>query len=93
MSSLLSRLHVSVEDYPDLKADTQFHRLQQNLEDMELQLQAIRRTYNAAVTDYNNAIEMFPSSVVARHKHHESAPLIDIPEEEKRNPDVGKLFK
>ena len=47
---------------------------------MELQLQAIRRTYNAAVTDYNNTIEMFPSSVVARQQGHHQEELIDIPE-------------
>ena len=92
LSSLLSRLNVSVEDYPELRADGQFHRLQANIEEMELQLQAIRRTYNAAVTDYNNAIEMFPSSVVARRQRHVEEPLIEIPEEERRNVDVAGLF-
>lgn len=65
LSSLISKLQLSVEDYPELKASEQFTRLQRSIEDMELQLQAIRRTYNAAVTDYNNSIEMFPSSIVA----------------------------
>ena len=60
LSSLISKLQLSVEDYPELKASEQFTRLQRSIEDMELQLQAIRRTYNAAVTDYNNSIEMFP---------------------------------
>lgn len=92
LSSLLARLNVSVEDYPELKADGQFHRLQANIEDMELQLQAVRRTYNAAVTDYNNAIEMFPSSVVARRQHHRQEELIEIAEEERRNVDVAALF-
>lgn len=92
LSSLLARLNVSVEDYPVLKADGQFHRLQANIEEMELQLQAVRRTYNAAVTDYNNAIEMFPSSVVARRQHHRQEELIEIAEEERRNVDVAALF-
>ena len=92
LSSLLARLNVSVEDYPELKADGHFHRLQANIEDMELQLQAVRRTYNAAVTDYNNAIEMFPSSVVARRQHHRQEELIEIAEEERRNVDVAALF-
>lgn len=92
LSSLLARLNVSVEDYPELKADGQFHRLQANIEEMELQLQAVRRTYNAAVTDYNNAIEMFPSSVVARRQHHWQEELIEIAEEERRNVDVAALF-
>lgn len=92
LSSLLARLNVSIEDYPELKADGQFHRLQANIEEMELQLQAVRRTYNAAVTDYNNAIEMFPSSVVARRQHHRQEELIEIAEEERRNVDVAVLF-
>ena len=84
---------MSVEAYPELKADAQFHRLQANLEEVELQLQAIRRTYNAAVTDYNNAIEMFPSCVVARRRHHSAEELIEIPEQEQRNVNVADLFK
>ena len=93
LSSLLSRLNVSVEDYPGLKADAQFHRLQANLEEMELQLQAIRRTFNAAVTDYNNTIEMFPSCIVARSRHHCAEELIEIPDQEQRNVNVADLFK
>lgn len=93
LSSLLSRLQVSVEDYPELKADTQFSRLQMNIEDMELQLQAIRRTYNAAVTDYNNAIEMFPSSIVASQQNHHQEELIDIPVSEQQTVNIAELLK
>ena len=62
-------------------------------EGMELQLQAIRRTYNAAVTDYNNSIEMFPSSVVARQQGHHQEELIDIPEPEQQNVNVAELLR
>ena len=81
------------KDYPELKASEQFTRLQRSIEDMELQLQAIRRTYNAAVTDYNNSIEMFPSSIVAGRQNHYQEELIDIPEQEQRNVDVSALLK
>ena len=81
------------ENYPELKANEQFHRLQNSIEDMELQLQAIRRTYNAAVTDYNNTIEMFPSSVVARQQGHHQEELIDIPEPEQQNVNVAELLR
>lgn len=93
LSSLISKLQLSVEDYPELKASEQFTRLQRSIEDMELQLQAIRRTYNAAVTDYNNSIEMFPSSIVAGRQNHHQEELIDIPEQEQRNVDVSALLK
>ena len=93
LSSLLTKLQLTVEAYPQLKANEQFHRLQRNIEDMESQLQAIRRTYNAAVTDYNNSIEMFPSSIVARQQKHHTEELIDISEHEKLNVDISELFK
>lgn len=92
LTSLLSKLQFSVEDYPELQANEQFHRLQKNLEDMELQLQAIRRTYNAAVTNYNNTIEMFPSSIVARRHNHLQEELIEIPEAEQRNINLAELL-
>ena len=92
LSGLLTKLQLSVENYPELKANEQFHRLQNSIEGMELQLQAIRRTYNAAVTDYNNSIEMFPSSVVARQQGHHQEELIDIPEPEQQNVNVAELL-
>lgn len=93
ISSLLARLQVAVEDYPELKANEQFINLQGQIEEMENQLQAIRRTYNAAVTDYNNGIEMFPSSIIASWRKHEQQELIEFPENEMRAIKVGDLFK
>ena len=92
LSGLLARLQLSVEDYPELKADRHFHRLMTNIESMELQLQAIRRTYNAAVTDYNNAIQMFPSSIVARWQKHQAEELIDIPSHEMKYVNISEFF-
>lgn len=93
LSALLPQLRLTAENYPDLKADGQFLQLQHALEEVEMQLQAIRRTYNAAVVDYNNAIEMFPSSWVAACRKHRCEELIDIPEAERAVPDVKQLFK
>lgn len=53
------------ENYPQLKADGNFLRLQQELVNTEDRIQAARRFFNANVRDYNNRIEMFPSNVVA----------------------------
>ena len=93
ISSLLARLQVAVEDYPELKANEQFINLQGQIEEMENELQAIRRTYNAAVTDYNNSIEMFPSSISASWRKHEQQDLIEFPESEMKAINVGDLFK
>lgn len=93
ISTLLGRLNVAVENYPELKANMQFLHLQGQIEEMENELQAIRRTYNAAVTDYNNAIEMFPSSIIASWRHHSQQELIEIPESEKQPSSVADLFR
>lgn len=93
ISTLLGRLNVAVENYPELKANMQFLHLQGQIEEMENELQAIRRTYNAAVTDYNNAIEMFPSSIIASWRHHSLQELIEIPESEKQPSSVAELFR
>lgn len=93
ISSLLARLHVAVENYPELKANEQFMHLQGQIEEMENELQAIRRTYNAAVTEYNNSIEMFPSSIIASWRKHEQQELVEFPESEMKEIKVGELFK
>lgn len=93
ISSLLARLQVAVEDYPELKANEQFMHLQGQIQEMENELQAIRRTYNAAVTDYNNSIEMFPSSIIASWRKHEQQEFIEFPESEMKEVNVGNLFK
>ena len=49
-----------------LKASENFINLQASLNEVEEQISAARRAYNASVKDYNNALEMFPSSIVAR---------------------------
>lgn len=93
ISSLLARLQVAVEDYPELKADGQFMHLQLQIEEMENELQAIRRTCNAAITDYNNYIEMFPSSLIASWRKHLPQELLEFPESELKEVRVKELFK
>ena len=61
MSRLLHRIMVAVEQYPELKSNQNFLHLQASLNEIEEQISAARRAYNATVTDYNNAIEMFPT--------------------------------
>ena len=93
LSGALGRLLAVAEGYPELKANQQFLHLQVQIEDMENELQAIRRTYNAAATDYNNYIEMFPSSIIASWRKHEQQELIEFPESEIKEVKVGELFK
>jgi LemA protein len=83
---------VAVENYPDLKANTNFLQLQGSLNEVEEQLSAARRAYNAAVTDYNNAVQMFPSNVFAMAFNFRTRRLFEISETERQNVDVKALF-
>jgi LemA protein len=93
LSQALMGLLVTVENYPDLKANRQMLQLQAALNEVEEQLSACRRFYNTAVTDYNNAVEMFPSNLVARHLHLVCKPFFTTSDEERANPNVGKLLE
>jgi LemA protein len=62
---VLGSLFAVAESYPDLKANTGFLGLQQQLRDLEDQIEHARRYYNAVVRDYNTMIEAFPSNIVA----------------------------
>ena len=65
MSGLLRDLSVRAEAYPDLKASDTVTMLQRSLNEVEAQIAAARRTFNAAVTSYNTAIETVPANLVA----------------------------
>ena len=82
-----------VEDYPDLKANENFMQLQRALNEVEEQISAGRRAYNAAVTDLNNAIEMFPSNVIAGMAGYCRRQLLEVPALERRTPSAGELLR
>jgi LemA protein len=88
----IKSFNITVENYPDLKAGEQFSRLQASLNECEAQLAAARRTYNAAVMDYNNALEMFPSNIVASMMNYRRKDMIEATQQERQNPNVGDLF-
>ena len=65
MSSALQGLRVAVEAYPDLKASQNFMQLQGEISDIENKLAAARRFFNSATRELNNAVETFPSNLLA----------------------------
>jgi LemA protein len=89
----LHNLMVSVENYPELKANEQIMQLMRTLNEIEEQIAAARRAYNQAVTDYNNAREMFPSSLIAGWFRFEPKRLFEIPEQERGNIDIKSLLE
>ncbi|MBK1878821.1 LemA family protein [Pelagicoccus mobilis] len=92
ISKAMGGIMVAVENYPELKANENFLQLQRSLNEVEEQISASRRAYNASVTSYNNAIEMFPSNMMANAMNYKRKAVFEIPEVERANVDVGKLF-
>ncbi len=92
LTRALGGVMVAVERYPELKADRSFLDLQGSLNEVEEQLSAARRFYNATVTELNNAIQMFPSSIVAASMRLVPRELFSIPDAQRENPDVRSLF-
>jgi LemA protein len=88
----VGKIMVAVENYPDLKASSNFLDLQRSLNEVEEQLSAARRAFNAAVTDLNNAVGMFPGNLVAGAFGFHPRAVFEIPEAERQNVDVKNLF-
>ncbi len=64
LTQALGKLLAVAENYPDLKANTNFLELQRELSDTENKIQAARRFYNGNVRDLNTALEQFPGNVI-----------------------------
>ncbi len=88
----ITGLMVAVEAYPDLKASEQFTHLQRSLNEVESQISAARRSFNATITDYNNSIQTFPNSILAGFMNLKSKKVFEIPDVERQNINVGNLF-
>ena len=65
LTSALAGLKVQVEAYPDLKANQNFLQLQGELSDIENKLAAVRRYFNSATRELNNAVQTFPTNILA----------------------------
>jgi len=74
----LKRILVLAENYPQLKADQHFLKLQQELVNTEDRIQAARRFYNGNVRDYRNKCETFPSNLVANLFNFQPADYFDV---------------
>lgn len=86
LTEALKSVFAVAENYPDLKANENFAKLQDELTDTENKIQASRRFYNANVRDFNIAIQVFPSSIVANMKGFKSRELFDMDDEQAKEP-------
>ena len=84
LTGALKSLFAVAENYPELKANTNFLELQRELSDTENKIQAARRFYNSNVMAQNTAVDSFPSNVIAqifRFGHEEFFDLDEAPEQ------------
>jgi LemA protein len=88
LSSALSRLLVVVEQYPELKANENFIRLQDELAGTENRISVERRRYNETVKEFNIRIRRFPTNLIAGMFNFEKAAFFDVPEEKQEAPRV-----
>ena len=93
LSSLLDKIIVNVENYPELKANESFLHLQETLKSIENNIAAARRAYNQSVTDFNNAIEMFPTNIMASFMNLKRKKVFEIPKSERKNVNLKEFFK
>jgi len=88
LTSALKTLFAVAENYPDLKANSNFQQLQTELSDTEDKISYARQFYNDVVLKYNNACQQFPSSMLAKLFGFEEESFFEAPESEKAVPQV-----
>ena len=88
LSSALSRLLLVVERYPELKANTNFIRLQDELAGTENRIAVERRRFNETVKVYNIKIRSFPTNIIAGMFGFEKATFFEVPKERQEAPQV-----
>ncbi len=92
LSGTLKSIFALAENYPDLKANENFIKLQNEWTEIEERLQAARRSYNSAVKSLRDVKQMFPSSIVAGFMNLKSYDMFEASEESKKSLDAKELF-
>ena len=92
MSGALSRLLVTVEQYPDLKANQNYLDLQSKLESCENTIANARRQFNETAKAYNIYMRRFPNNLIASMFNFDKMPYFEASEAAQDAPNVGDLF-
>lgn len=88
LTSALKTLFAVAENYPDLKANSNFQQLQNELSDTEDKISYARQFYNDVVLKYNNACQKFPSNIIAGIFGFKEESFFEAPAEERAVPKV-----
>jgi len=79
----ISGIFAIAENYPELKADTQFSKLQNELTNLENDIENARRYYNAVIKDYNTKIASFPDVIIANKFNFRELPYFELEDNER----------
>lgn len=83
LTGALQGLRIQVEAYPDLKANTNFLQLQEEISDIENKLAASRRYFNSATRELNTSVESFPSNIIAGSFGFTKQPMYELSTEQR----------
>ena len=89
ITQALNKLFALAENYPDLKANENFVKLQEDLKDTEDKISYARQFYNDAVRKYNDKVQMVPSNIVANMFGFKSEAFFEAEEKDKEKPEVS----
>jgi len=93
LNSALAGLKVTLENYPDLKANQNFLQLQGEMSDIENKLSSVRRFFNSATKELNNAVQTFPSNIFAGVFGFKKEPMFDLGTTERAALEVAPQIK
>ncbi len=88
LTGAISKIFAVAENYPDLKANTNFIQLQTTLKELEESIQKSRRYYNGAARDFNTAIVVFPTNLIANLFGYKKVDFFEASQEEQKNVEV-----
>lgn len=88
LSTQLNGIFAVAENYPDLKANTSYMQLQEELTNTENKIGYSRQLYNTTISNYNTKLQSFPTNIIAGIFHFEPGKFLETPEEEKAVPKV-----
>lgn len=88
LTSAISKIFAVAENYPDLKANTNFIQLQTTLKELEESIQKSRRYYNGAARDFNTSLVVFPTNLIAQLFGYKKVDFFEASQEEQKNVEV-----
>ncbi len=84
LTDAIKSVFALAESYPELKSNSNFMLLQQQLTDIENDIAKSRKYYNGIVRQYNTKIQTFPSSFIAQSKNFVRQPLFEVSDDRQR---------